>query len=197
MNRIVWLLFAVVLVVGCTNENAIEGDRYFADGEYNKAVKAYTDYIKLNPTSVKSIYNRGRAYEELGQYDKAFSDWSQVMELDKKNTSALLSLSTHYYRNERYDQAAYQADEAIEINPQLADAHFWKGRSLHQQGVFQDALSAYNAAISLDDDNGEFYLYRGAIYAHFKNTTKACNDFRLASNLEVEDAKEAISKYCR
>ncbi len=119
MIRILWLLLAVFLVAGCTNENAIEGDRYFAEGEYSQAVKAYTEYIKLNPTSVKSLYNRGRAYEELGQYDKAFSDWSQVMELDKKNTNALLSLSTHYYRNERYDQAAYQADQAIEINPPI------------------------------------------------------------------------------
>ncbi|MEM8893938.1 MAG: tetratricopeptide repeat protein, partial [Bacteroidota bacterium] len=158
---------------------------------------AYTEYIKLNPTSVKSIYNRGRAYEELGQYQKAFQDWTKVMELDKKNTNALLSLSTHYYRNERFDQAAYQADQAIEINPQLADAHFWRGRSLHQQGMFQDALNAYNSAVSLNDDNGEYYLFRGAIYAHFKNTAKACSDFRLASNLDVSDAKDAIAKYCR
>jgi Flp pilus assembly protein TadD len=63
--------------------------------------------------------------------------------------------------------------------------------------MFQDALNAYNAAVSLNEDDGEYYLYRGAIYAHFKNISKACNDFRLANNLDIPDAKEAISKYCR
>ena len=196
MKSLCWLWMLLVLW-NCSNEDAIIGDRYFAEGQYQKAIEAYTEYVKLNPTSVKSIYNRGRAYEELGQYDRAFRDWSKVRELDKKNTNALLSLSTHYYRNERYDQAAYQADLAIEINPQLADAHFWKGRALHQQGIFKDALNAYNSAISLNDDNGEFYLYRGVIYVQFKNSSKACGDFRLASNLEVADARDAIDKYCR
>ena len=66
----VWSL----LLVGCDSKNSKEGDQLFSQGKYEEAVSQYSAYIEYNPDDIKSIYNRGRAYEELGEFDKSMDD---------------------------------------------------------------------------------------------------------------------------
>mgnify|MGYP003325422196 CR=1 FL=1 len=58
--------------------------------------------IKLNPNNTKSIYRRGRSYEEIGDYQNAFKDYTKVLNIDKKHTSAHLSIAIHHHRNSDY-----------------------------------------------------------------------------------------------
>ena len=73
-------LFILVLVTftlfSCQDKDALEkANQFYNNGDYNKAVKSYSNHIKMNPFHEIAFYNRGRAFEELGQYEKAaFSD---------------------------------------------------------------------------------------------------------------------------
>jgi tetratricopeptide (TPR) repeat protein len=193
------VLFTTILVsfISCKDENTIKGDNLFEDKKYKEAIAVYDEYLKLNPTHVKSIYNRGRAYEELGQFERAFTDYQAALELDKKNTSAMLSIATHNYRKEDYEVAAYMSQNAIDENPQLSKAYFWLGRSNHQLGKFNEAMEAYEKSITLAPDNGEVYLYRGLLYLVQKNKGKGCADLQKANELDVADAETAIANYCK
>lgn len=193
------LLCALLLVVfvGCENQERGKGDELYNDGNFAKAVKAYDEYIKLHPSHVKSIYNRGRSYEELGKYELAFKDFERVLAIDQKNTSALLSMSKYYYRDHKYEKARYYGDLAVKANDNLPDAHFWSGRALHQLGLFSEALTAYNNAINLNRELGEAYLYRGAIKMQNNHKKSACADFKTAKDLDVKEAQAAQKKYCQ
>ena len=195
----VFIAFSVLLLalVSCGNEERSKGDLLFAQKKYKEAIAAYDEYLKLYPHHVKSLYNRGRSYEELRQFDKAVEDFHKVLEEDSKNTAALLSLAEHNYRIDKYDQAKFHAETAVKYNDQLPQAHFWLARSLHKQGNFQEALKSYNNAINLDRQFGEAYLYRGAVKNGLGKTSSACADFREANQRGVKQAKDAIQKYCR
>ncbi len=198
MTRLI--IIATVLlsfVGGCKNEDAILGDQLFEKGKFEEAINAYDHYLELQPTHVKSIYNRGRAYEELGLYKQALDDFEQVLEIDKKNVSALLSIGNHHYRQERYDIAAYNFEKAIALNDTQTEGRYLWGKALHQLGKFRQALEQYNFAISLNKDYGDAYFHRGMLYVTMKNRRKACTDLRTAQTLEVDDANEALAKYCR
>lgn len=190
------LILSFMLLASCKDEDVVKGDQLFRQGKYEEAVEAYDDYLKLNPGHVKSIYNKARAYEELGRYDKAFATFQEVLDIDEKHTAALMSVGQHYYRANDYPNAAFFLGRAVEADDSNSQAFYLLGRSYHLQGMTKEAMEAYNNAISLNNNLGEAYLYRGALRIHLKRTASACSDFKMARSLGTPDAEEALAKYC-
>lgn len=199
MTRFSLSLLTIFLLVlnGCKNDDVILGDRLFEQGRFRDAIKAYDKYLELQPTHVKSIYNRGRAYEELGEYSQALANFKKALDIDKKSVNAYLSIGNHHYRQERFDIAAYNYEKAVELNDSQTEARYLWGKALHQLGKFTDAMKQYNFAISLNKEYGDAYFHRGILYVAMKNSRKACADIKSAVALDVTDAKEALAKYCQ
>ncbi|UII24060.1 tetratricopeptide repeat protein [Fulvivirga ligni] len=195
---VVGFLIALTIFSSCKDERSDLGDKYFKSGEYDKAVKAYTDYLHLEPTHIKSLYNRGRAYEELGQHDKAIADFNKVIKEDPLNASAYLSLaSDFYYRLHDYENTIFYAEKALKYNEDNATAHTIKGKAFQKLGKLEEAMSAYNDAISVDKEFADAYLSRGLLRIHLKQTSRACTDFKLAKSLGSSSADQVVSKYCK
>ena len=51
-------------------------------GEWEAAVRDYTEAIKLDGTNATAYFNRGNAYDQLGQVDLAIADYTQAIKLD-------------------------------------------------------------------------------------------------------------------
>lgn len=187
----------LALAVSCQSEEQSKGDTLYAKKDYKGAIEAYNEYLKLHPSHVKSLYNRGRSFEELNQYDEALKDFEKVLDIDGKNTSAMLSLAKYYYRSENFDQSLYFAELAIKEKDDLAEGYFWVGRAAHHMGEFPKARSGYNNAINLNRQYGEAFLYRGALSMQEKKKSSACQDFNQAVKLGVKEAESAVSKYCK
>ncbi|MEL6559840.1 MAG: tetratricopeptide repeat protein [Bacteroidota bacterium] len=185
------------LIISCGGEEPSKGDVLFESGKYKEAITGYNEYLKLHPNHTASYYNRARSYEELGQYDKSFADFKKVLELEETNFNAHLSLSNHYYRERAYAKALIHAKKVVELNGSVARGHLLIARSSHQLGSVNEAMKAYDQAISLDTNLGEAYLYRGALHIYFKNNSRACADFKNAKNLNVPEATEVLEKYCK
>ena len=184
-------------ISACQNENSLIGDEYFKVGRYNKAIEAYNDFLKLKPKHVKTIYNRGRCYQELGQYNNALKDFNLVIKLDANNENALLSIGQEFYRKEEYNSATFYSKKVLERDPNNTMAYYLLGRANHKQGFIRDALNNYNSAINLSPDFGEAYLHRGALKLYLKQNRTACADLRKAVDLKVEGAEDALRKNCR
>jgi len=198
LMNIKFYFFGLLLafVYSCSNEESLLGDAYFNKKQYKEAVDAYTEYLKTKPRHVKTLYNRGRSYQELKMYDLAINDFKAVLKLDPQNESAYLSIGQELYRNEDYKGTIYYCDHVIELNKSNVMAFFLKARSLHRQGEFRDAMQNYNKAINLDPELGEAYLHRGALYLLLKKKAEACNDLKKAVSLNVQGAQEAQEKNC-
>ncbi|MCK5278955.1 MAG: tetratricopeptide repeat protein [Cyclobacteriaceae bacterium] len=194
-----YFLFIVLMTIisACQNEKSLLGDKHFKTGQYNEAIEAYNDFLKLKPKHVKTIYNRGRCYQELSQYDRAMEDFNRVIELDANNENALLSIGQEMYRKEEYNSAAFYGEKVLERDPNNAMAYYLKGRANHKQGFTRDAMHNYNSAINLSPDFGEAYLHRGALKLYLKRNGAACADLRKAVDLKVEGAEDALRKNCR
>ena len=95
------------------------------------------------------------------------------------------------------DNAAFYFDKVIKVDAENSIAHFFKGRSQHKLGLTREAMNSYDLAININPNYGEAYLYRGALNMHLNKRSSACNDFRLAQSLKIEDANGAIKRYCK
>src|SRR5690606_32288311 len=113
MTQVKYVLSLLMLafLMGCSENESVKADESYKKGNYKEAIELYNEYLGMYPRHVKSIYNRGRSYEQLGEYDKALQDFEKVIELDPKNTQALQSIGLDYYRKKDYEQAAYYFDQ--------------------------------------------------------------------------------------
>jgi len=82
-NLLVLIIFSAFFLFSCERDSSKLGDQYFNSGEYELAIQEYTEYLKLRPKHVKTIYNRGRAYEEMGIYQRALEDFLTVIDIDE------------------------------------------------------------------------------------------------------------------
>lgn len=181
----------------CSEQKSNPADRHFENGEYQQAVESYTADLKNKPADVNTIYNRGRAYQEMGNILEAQADFETALNLDPTNFQVLLSLATIQLEQKSYASALLYATKAEEIPGAPAMASFLKGRALHQLGMPEDALKAYGSAIQIDKEFGQAYYNRGLLKIALERTKQACEDFKLASALEYPGASEAFQKYCK
>ncbi|GAA0190378.1 hypothetical protein GCM10009122_51900 [Fulvivirga kasyanovii] len=197
-NSFILIFLFLLGASACKDERSDIGDQYFKQGQYKEAVAAYTEYLKLEPTHIKSLYNRGRAYEELGQHEKALADFHKIIKEDPLNVNAYLSVtSDFYYRQQDYENTVFYADKTLKLNENNPVAHTLKGKAYQKLGKLNEAMAAYNAAISVDKEYADAYLSRALLRIHLKQTSRACTDLTMAKSLGASNAAEIINKYCK
>lgn len=193
-------LFITALIIAlsaCGSGLTTEADGLFRNGKYKEAIEAYNEYLATKPKDIKSIYNRGRAYEEIGQIENAKNDFIRVLDIDNKNVKANLSMAQYWYNKKDYNKSIAFSDKVIATDGRESMAYLIKGRCLHQKSLFDDAKKNYDLAIDFDRKNADAYLYRGALKIVFNQKTGACNDLNRALALGAEEAKSALAKHCK
>ncbi|UII26307.1 tetratricopeptide repeat protein [Fulvivirga maritima] len=197
MQKTFIVVLLTLFIFSCKDERSELGDKYFKKGDYAKAVEAYTEYLKLEPAHVKSLYNRGRAYEELGQSEKAVEDFKKVLSEDPLNANAYLSLaSDFYYRQHDYENTVFYVDKTLKYDESNEAAYTLKGKAFQKLGELDQALTAYNDAISVNKQYADAYLSRGLLNIYKKRRSQACSDFKMAKSLGASNADQVLKKYC-
>lgn len=197
MKKIVYL-FIIALIpfsqFSCSSSS--EGEEYFKNGEYAKAIEVFTADLQTKPRNAEILYNRGRAYEELGKLDSALLDYKQVIDNNPSHANALISAANVYLKKSDNDNALYYSQMAIDNTDGNAMAYFMQGRAHHNKGMFNEALADYDNAIRLDKNLGRAFLFRGAVKIALKRTKDGCGDLRIAKSLNIAEADAALQKYC-
>ncbi len=198
MKRIFTLLMITAFfAVACNSDVTREADQLFNDGQYQAAIASYTEYLTTKPKDIKSLYNRGRAYEELGQTERAKGDFIKVLDLAPENLNANMSMGKYWYNKNSYDRAINFFNKVIQVDGRVSDAYMFKGRAYHQKGEFEEAIESYNFAIEFDKRNADAFLYRGALKVALNQKRGACNDLTRAQALGSDEAAAALSKHCK
>lgn len=191
------LVFIVFYVNLCSNDSNLDGDVYFNNSDYAAALEHYNEFLMLNPHHVKTLYNRGRCYEELGFADKAAEDYDEVLDREPDNVKALVSLSKYYYNNGNFEATINLCESAIMLDQENYLAHFYKARACHKIGDILDALDSYNAVLGIKPDFGFAYFQRASLFISMGLSPFGCYDLQIADSLHVDGAREAYLQFCR
>ena len=49
------------------------------NGDYQTAIRLYSDSLKLMPDHFKALFNRGFAFDKLGEYELAIKDYRRAI----------------------------------------------------------------------------------------------------------------------
>ena len=93
-----------------------------------------------------------------------------------------------FYKNGHLLASSYEFEKLIELNPNIAGAHYNLGVIAHQQQNFNRAEKYYRRSASLNPDNAECHTNLGLIYLQKEKYDKALEHLKLAAILNPENA---------
>jgi serine protease Do len=138
---------------------------------YMTAFIAYTIAIKLDPKY------------ELAYFNKAFLIYNNIYSKSLKEPVI--------EKNNIYD-ALELVNKAIELNPEYSNAYCLRARIKFELKDNWSALSDIDKAILIDNQEEEFYFFRGEVKSFgLKDYTNAILDFNEALNLSTKDKMKA------
>ena len=157
--------------------------------------------IQKAPTAEFQAYDyylRGRQFFHQFRrkgYEFAMEMFSRAIEIDPKYARAYAGLADCYSCLHMYWGASEtnlrEADnasrKALELDPQLAEAHASRGLAISLHRDFENAQKEFQAAIALDPNLFEAYYYAGRSYYAQGKMAEAIEWFEKASRVRPED----------
>jgi tetratricopeptide (TPR) repeat protein len=128
-----------------------EGNRYVAERQYDKAVEAFKQALRINPEMTAAHLGLGSTYHNMGRLADALDPLTAAVGLEPQNAVAHLNLGITLAALRRPEDAMIELNEAKRLNPQSARIHNEVGNVLHNSFAQMDgALAAYQEAARLD-----------------------------------------------
>jgi tetratricopeptide (TPR) repeat protein len=172
------------------------GQKEQEDKALTEAVKHYEQATTLRPDAQK-WYNLGLLYERQGNI-KAVRAYDKAIQLDP-------SFARAYYRRGdfrlsfkvgRASVLMYQPKvavedlkKAIELDPELAEAHFSLGMAYHQMDMQELATAEFAKTVEIDPDNVKAHIYLAQDYAAAGEHQKVIEHLSKAAELDDSNAE--------
>ena len=90
-------------------------------GDLDGAIRAYREYLNVEPDSVQARSNLGAALARLGRYDEAIAEYNRALGKSPDNPALLLNLGLAYYKTGRHAEAAARFERAVSLSPQFKE----------------------------------------------------------------------------
>jgi tetratricopeptide (TPR) repeat protein len=132
----------------------------FADGEavyrakkYAEATSIFEAYVERHPKNAMGHYMVGLSAWKSGDFAKSEKAFEDALKIEPQHVKSLINLSRVLLDQKRFDEAISRLTIAIEINPESAEVCRLLGRGYSGKGSVDQAVEAYNEAISLNDQD--------------------------------------------
>jgi tetratricopeptide (TPR) repeat protein len=117
-----------------------------------------------------SFTSRANSLSDQGRYEEALNTYMKALVADPTNYEAINSIGIILGEFERYEEAVKAYDKAIEVlksqNPQDHDLVIMatnKAIDLTELGDYDNAMLSIDAALSINPNHADAYLYQGDI----------------------------------
>jgi TonB family protein len=176
-------------------EAAQKGLKFIKVKEYDNAVKAFTEAIKIYEKYSPGYSGRGIAYMNLKEYEKAIEDFDMAIKRSKKIALNYKLRGEVYSALKDYNTAIKDFDRAIKMEPAMLEAYFERGNAFKNQDKYSEAIADYTKVIELDKSFLQAYNNRAFTYNKVNDSERMCLDLKKACTLEdcqgLELAKNA------
>jgi tetratricopeptide (TPR) repeat protein len=157
----------------------------FLDHDYDAALKAYDELMRLDGTHAMDFLDRGAIWHVKGDSEAAIKDFTDAIRFDPKDATAYLCRGIMLRQKGDLDGAIKDFNQAIQLDPQRAVSFVQRGDAWKDRRDLDGAIKDYNEAIRLDPNNSSAYNGRAWIWATAKDAK-----YRYGKGA-VEDATKA------
>jgi TonB family protein len=172
------------------------GNEHLDNEDYNCALGACSEALRLDPKNAEAFACRGKAYEYKQEYDLALSDFDEAIQLHPQELF-YAHRSYVYWRKGLLDKALDDINLAMKLRPKdspLIHDYFVRGDIYSDMGEYDLAISDYSEAIRLKPYDRYSYDQRAKAYRKLGKDDLAAADEAKAKQLELaEKSKDAQS----
>jgi len=130
-----------------------QGNTFFDNGHYFKALETYTKVIELDPSHIKAYYNRGLVNQKLGFYDRAINDFTRVIQLKSDYIQAFFERGNAYFDEGSYKKAIEDYSKTLKVIPDDAQSLFNRGLAYKRLKNYKAAYQDFQKLCDSGNDN--------------------------------------------
>jgi TolB-like protein/Tfp pilus assembly protein PilF len=108
------------------------------------AKKEFDKALELNPRFVTALQWQGQYFESTGKLKEALDSVQKAHDLEPLSLPPNLALAEVYYFSRDYDQAIAKSQEALNLDPDLALAHYNLGRAYVMKHMYDEGLAEFH-----------------------------------------------------
>ncbi len=170
----------------------LRGVVFVAHGQYERALKDFTESLVREPGNAGVYNNRGQCHYFMKQYAQALADFTQALAISPNHVVALNNRALVHIARKDYLAALDDIQKALTIHPKYAEALLNRGLIRQKTGHPEQAVEDYTAAIELDPRFAAAWLNRAFARRSLKRYQAAVADLRQAMKL-APDSFEPVN----
>jgi tetratricopeptide (TPR) repeat protein len=97
------------------------GNQRLTQKDYDGAILAYSECLRLSPKQAACYFNRGRAYREKSNFSQSIADYTEAIKIHPNNAIFYTGRAMAYQRAKKYDLAIADFNSSLKINPNDAN----------------------------------------------------------------------------
>ena len=165
------------------------GEALAVQGEIDKAIRHYSEALRIKPDFIAPHLNLGVTLREAGKLNEAADHFSAVLCLKSDSAEAQYELGITLEKKGNIDGAEKHYIKALRIMPDYAKAHNNLAIIMARQKKDKEAIFHFHEAIRIDSDYTDANFNLGIIYANQRNIEKAILYYKKALYLDPNMAQ--------
>ncbi len=158
------------------------GEALREKGDFDGAIAAFDEAIKLDDQCAEAYCGRGRAFGQKGNIAAARADLNEAIRLNPQNASAFNARGC-IYGDTDYDKALADFNEAIKLDPTLAGAYENRALVYFYKDELPNAIADFTDAIHFEPSEPKNYMKRAFCYIQMGQFAKATSDYDVVVKL--------------
>ena len=176
------------------------GNSYKLLKDYGNALADYSEKIKISSDLGIQDYvdymSRGDVYDTMGEYKNALLDYNKSIQLNNKNAGLYVLRAELLHKKGNIDEAIADCNSALKLGCEDEERMYnIRAFCYLRKGDYTRAKNDVESALSINNNSGEAYYYRGIINFVMDNYDQAIRDCDKAISL-LKENDELSSAYC-
>lgn len=159
-----------------------------AQGEINAAIQSYTQALQLDPNLPQAHANLGSMFYKQGKIEQAIVSYRQAISIQPDLAAVYSNLAKALRQQGKEDEAQICEQKSLEFCPKTEDdkSLLNRGNKFAQAGKLDEAISAWQQAITLNPNFAEAYCQIGMIWRYQGKYKEAINQFKNALAIQPD-----------
>ena len=137
----------------------IKGNEALNNGQFDQAVRFYSEALAIAPNYKEALNNRGVAYYRDGRYTEAIIDYSNILvQLDTTYSDAIRNRANAYLADGKFQKALDDLNRLQRIYPDSSYVYFTKGLAHHELKAYEESIDDFKQALIKGEDSTEVYI---------------------------------------
>ncbi|MBF0505078.1 MAG: tetratricopeptide repeat protein [Candidatus Omnitrophica bacterium] len=160
-------------------------------GDYDKAIAALDQAIKIKPDYAQAYFERGSAYynknpKELA--NKAIQDFDMAIKLNPDYAAAYSSRGNVKTALGQFDANIEDQNKALSLDPHNPSIYFNRAAAYSEKKMYSQAIADYNSSLKIKPDDADVFNGRGKVYLMKGDYDAAIKDLTRSIELDPQQA---------